>query len=112
MRSVLLTDLCSVEVSRSVVVPRLRPPPPSAKIPSCPPNRVVLALAQVPFIVGDIEGNRDRLLAARAEAQAFDADLVMTPEIFLAGSAPEGQELNAVRISASTRWSTSRRRPD
>ena len=52
-------------------------------------NRLVIALAQIPFIVGDISGNRDRLRQARAEAAAFGADLVMTPELFLAGYPPE-----------------------
>ncbi len=54
-----------------------------------PANRLVIALAQIPSIVGDIAGNRDRLLKARAEAAAFGADLMMTPEMFLAGYPPE-----------------------
>jgi len=54
-----------------------------------PANRLVIALAQIPFIVGDIAGNRDRLRKARAEAAAFGADLVMTPELYLAGYPPE-----------------------
>src|SRR5271166_731693 len=54
-----------------------------------PANRLVIALAQIPFIVGDISGNRDRLRRARAEAQGFGADIVMTPELYLAGYPPE-----------------------
>ena len=54
-----------------------------------PANRLVIALAQIPFIVGDIAGNRDRLRNARAEAAGFGADIVMTPELFLAGYPPE-----------------------
>jgi len=54
-----------------------------------PSNRLVIALAQIPSIVGDIAGNRDRLRKARAEAGAFGADLVMAPELFLAGYPPE-----------------------
>ena len=54
-----------------------------------PLNRLVIALAQIPFIVGDIAGNRDRLRQARAEAAGFGADLVMTPELYLAGYPPE-----------------------
>ena len=54
-----------------------------------PADRLVIALAQIPFIVGDIAGNRDRLLLARAEAAGFGADLVMTPELYLAGYPPE-----------------------
>ena len=56
---------------------------------SPPLNRLVIALAQIPFIVGDIAGNRDRLRKAGAEAAAFGADLVMAPELYLAGYPPE-----------------------
>ena len=52
-------------------------------------NRLVIALAQIPSIVGDIAGNRDVLRKARAEAAAFGANLVLTPELFLAGYPPE-----------------------
>src|SRR5574337_1254398 len=54
-----------------------------------PANRLVIALAQIPAIVGDIFGNRDRLLTARAEAAGFGADLVMAPELYLSGYPPE-----------------------
>ena len=54
-----------------------------------PPDRLVIALAQIPAIVGDIAGNRDRLRRARAEAAAFGADLVMAPELYLSGYPPE-----------------------
>src|SRR6202162_5815529 len=54
-----------------------------------PANRLVIALAQIPSIVGDIAGNRDRLRKARAEAAAFGADLVLTPELYLSGYPPE-----------------------
>jgi len=36
-----------------------------------PANRLVIALAQIPFIVGDIAGNSDRLRNARAEPAGF-----------------------------------------
>src|SRR5271168_4854344 len=52
-------------------------------------NRLVIALAQIPAIVGDIAGNRDRLRNARAEAAAFGADIVMAPELYLSGYPPE-----------------------
>ena len=54
-----------------------------------PADRLVIALAQIPSIVGDIAGNRDRIRKARAEGAAFGADLMMTPEMFLAGYPPE-----------------------
>src|SRR6202020_2392574 len=51
--------------------------------------RLVIALAQIPAIVGDIAGNRDRLRKARKEAAAFEADIVMAPELYLSGYPPE-----------------------
>jgi NAD+ synthase len=54
-----------------------------------PANRLVIALAQIPAIVGDIDGNLQRLRAARAEAAGFGADLVMAPELYLSGYPPE-----------------------
>ena len=56
---------------------------------ACPTNRLVIALAQIASIVGDIEGNLDRLRKARAEAAGFGADLVLAPELFLSGYPPE-----------------------
>ena len=58
-------------------------------MPSAAANRLVIALAQIPAIVGDIAGNRDRLRKARAEAAAFGADIVMAPELYLSGYPPE-----------------------
>ena len=54
-----------------------------------PANRLVIALAQIGAIVGDVAGNLDRLRRARAEAAGFGADIVMSPELFLAGYPPE-----------------------
>src|SRR6516225_4302099 len=54
-----------------------------------PANRLVIALAQIPAIVGDIAGNRDRLRKARAEAAAFGADILLAPELYLSGYPPE-----------------------
>jgi NAD+ synthase len=54
-----------------------------------PARRLVIALAQIPSIVGDTAGNRDRLRKARAEAAAFGTDLIVAPELFLAGYPPE-----------------------
>ena len=54
-----------------------------------PADRLILALAQISPVVGDIDGNLGRLRAARAEAAAFGAELVLAPELFLAGYPPE-----------------------
>ncbi len=56
---------------------------------SAPVDRLVLALAQVNSVVGDIGGNLDRARTARKKAAEFGADLVMFSELFLAGYPPE-----------------------
>ncbi len=52
-------------------------------------DRLIIALAQISPIVGDIDGNLKRLRADRAEAAGFGADLVLAPELFLSGYPPE-----------------------
>lgn len=51
--------------------------------------KLTLALAQISSVVGDVEANVARLQAARKEAAAFGADLVLTPELSLTGYPPE-----------------------
>ena len=60
-----------------------------------PADRLVIALAQIPSVVGDIEANLARLRKARAEAAAFGADIVLAPELYLAGYPPEDLVLKA-----------------
>src|SRR5271163_115546 len=62
---------------------------------SAPANRLVIALAQIASVVGDIEGNLGRLRAARAEAAGFGADLMLAPELYLSGYPPEDLVLKA-----------------
>jgi NAD+ synthase len=50
---------------------------------------LTIALAQLNPTVGDVVGNEAKARAARAEAAAGGADLVMLPELFLAGYPPE-----------------------
>jgi NAD+ synthase (glutamine-hydrolysing) len=52
-------------------------------------ERLRLALAQSDFLVGDIAGNAARMLAALEAARAAGADLLITPELALAGYPPE-----------------------
>ena len=52
-------------------------------------DRLVLALAQVNCVVGDINANLEKARAARKKAAEFGADLVMFSELFLAGYPPE-----------------------
>ena len=48
-----------------------------------------LALAQIDTVVGDLDGNRDRILARLDEARAAGADLVLFPELAVTGYPPE-----------------------
>ena len=48
-----------------------------------------LALAQIDTVVGDLDGNRDLILARIAEARSARADLVVLPELAVTGYPPE-----------------------
>jgi NAD+ synthase (glutamine-hydrolysing) len=48
-----------------------------------------LALAQINTTVGDLDGNRDRILQAIAEARSAEADLVLLPELAVTSYPPE-----------------------
>jgi NAD+ synthase (glutamine-hydrolysing) len=50
---------------------------------------VRLALAQIDTVVGDLDGNRDRILSRLEEARAGGADLVLFPELAVTGYPPE-----------------------
>ncbi len=56
---------------------------------SSPPDRLVLALAQINCVVGAIDANLEKARAAREKANKLGADLVMFSELFLAGYPPE-----------------------
>jgi NAD+ synthase (glutamine-hydrolysing) len=51
--------------------------------------RIRLALCQLDTVVGDIEGNTDRILAGLSRADAEGADLVAFPELAITGYPPE-----------------------
>src|SRR5439155_1141798 len=48
-----------------------------------------LALAQIDTVVGDLDGNRKRILGWFDEARAVAADLVLFPELAVTGYPPE-----------------------
>src|SRR5215210_7297824 len=52
-------------------------------------NTLRIALAQLNPTVGDVAGNAAKVRDARAEAAGLGADVVMFPELFLAGYPPE-----------------------
>src|SRR5215470_15613082 len=52
-------------------------------------DRLAIAIAQLNPIVGDIDGNGEKVRRARALAHADGADLVVMSELFVAGYPPE-----------------------
>ena len=54
-----------------------------------PADRLAIAAAQLNPIVGDVAGNAERVRRARTQAAADSADLVVFPELFIAGYPPE-----------------------
>ena len=54
-----------------------------------PADQLAIAVAQLNSIVGDIAGNAEKVRRARAEAAGQGADLVVFPELFIAGYPPE-----------------------
>src|ERR1022692_5351108 len=65
-----------------------------------PPDRLAIAIAQLNSIVGDIAGNTEKVRRARAEATSDGADLVVLPELFIAGYPPEDLVLKPAFQSA------------
>ena len=60
-----------------------------------------IALAQLNPTVGDLDGNAGRLVAARKQAAADGADLVVLPELFITGYPPEDLVRRPAFASAS-----------
>ncbi len=54
-----------------------------------PSDRLAIAVAQLNSTVGDIAGNAEKVRRARTEAAKQGADLVVFPELFIAGYPPE-----------------------
>ena len=52
-------------------------------------DRLAIALAQINPTVGDLDDNLARLRAARKEAAALGADLVVATELCISGYPPE-----------------------
>ena len=62
-----------------------------------------LALAQINTIVGDLDGNRDRIVARIEDAREAGADLVLLPELAVTGYPPEDLLLRPGFIRAAER---------
>jgi NAD+ synthase len=63
-------------------------------------NQFSITLAQLNPTVGDVWGNAEKVRAARAQARADGADLVVLPELFMAGYPPEDLVLKPAFQSA------------
>jgi NAD+ synthase (glutamine-hydrolysing) len=60
-----------------------------------------LALAQIDSVVGDLDGNRDRILTRLEEARRAGAELVLFPELAVTGYPPEDLLLRPGFIQAA-----------
>ena len=63
-----------------------------------------MAAAQLNLVVGDLEGNATRLLAAYEQADAAGCDLVAFPELTLTGYPPEDLLLRPAFVAQSREW--------
>ncbi len=61
---------------------------------------LAIALAQINPVVGDVKGNVERIRRARAEAAGQGADLVVFPELCVAGYQPEDLVLKPAFLDA------------
>jgi NAD+ synthase (glutamine-hydrolysing) len=62
-----------------------------------------LALAQMNSVVGDLDGNRDRIITRLAAARDAGADLVLFPELAVTGYPPEDLLLRPAFVRAARR---------
>jgi NAD+ synthase (glutamine-hydrolysing) len=60
-----------------------------------------LALAQINAVVGDLDGNRARILAAVEDARSAGADVVVLPELAITGYPPEDLLLRPAFVHAA-----------
>ena len=52
-------------------------------------NSILISLIQDSFLVGDIQGNKEKIIRLALKARDNDADLVVFPELALCGYPPE-----------------------
>jgi NAD+ synthase (glutamine-hydrolysing) len=61
-----------------------------------------LALAQINTVVGDLDGNRERILSGLADARTAGTELVLFPELAVTGYPPEDLLLRPAFVRAAT----------
>ncbi|AHC73313.1 glutamine-dependent NAD(+) synthase [Candidatus Endolissoclinum faulkneri L5] len=62
-------------------------------------KRFLITLAQLNPCVGNIDANVNKLRKVRAQAATENADLILTPELYISGYPPEDLVLNSMFIS-------------
>ena len=62
-----------------------------------------LALAQIDSVVGDLDGNRQRILTRLEQAREAGAELVLFPELAVTGYPPEDLLLRPSFLQAAER---------
>ena len=67
-------------------------------------HRLRVAAAQLDLVVGDLEGNAGRVLAAYDRAEQAGCDLVAFPELALTGYPPEDLLLRPAFVEQSREW--------
>src|SRR5919108_4927324 len=65
------------------------------------PSQLRLAMAQINVIVGDVDGNAQKILEWMDRARDADADIVTFPELALTGYPPEDLLLKPQFIDAN-----------
>jgi NAD+ synthase (glutamine-hydrolysing) len=63
-----------------------------------------VAAAQLDLVVGDLEGNTERMFAAYEQAEAAGCDLVAFPELAITGYPPEDLLLRPAFVEQSRSW--------
>ncbi len=61
---------------------------------------MIVAIAQINCMVGDIAGNVEKIIASAVQAKAQGATLLVTPELSLCGYPPEDLLLRADFLQA------------
>jgi len=67
-------------------------------------HRFRVAAAQLDLVVGDLEGNAARVLAAYEQAEAAGCDLVAFPELAVTGYPPEDLVLRPAFVEQAREW--------
>ena len=67
-------------------------------------HRLRVAAAQLDLVVGDLEGNAERVLAAYEQAEAAGCDLVAFPELAVTGYPPEDLLLRPAFVAQAREW--------